>query len=398
MKKNNLTIRYTLTQFTFWAASTGAASFATTYLLGCGVPTKIIGALLAAAGFLSCLTQPILAGIADKAKRFIVLKMMIRMSLLCVLCYSVQLIPDVPVVITGLFYMVGVWSSDAMIPFTNALCISYTQAGFSINYGAARGFGAAASAVSSLVLGFVIAQLGSTWMILLLVLFRLLSILVLLGYPQIDKTATSDDIDDCSCAIPEFFSRYRWYCVSLLGIAFLGMFLAMMENYLIAIMESLGGNSSHVGIALFISSMVAAPALFCFNKIREKIKDAHLLKIAALSFLIRAVCLYFARDIHTIYLLQLLHITSYGFMHPTQVYYANAKVSPADMVKGQAFITAAYALGCSVGNFTGGQLLGLSVDAILIAGIMMTLIGTIIIFTTVAKKDCLNEVMPYEAN
>ena len=77
MEKKNLTLRYTLTQFTFWAASTGAASFATTYLLGCGVPSGIIGVLLAAAGLLSCLTQPILAGIADKAKRFIVLKMMI---------------------------------------------------------------------------------------------------------------------------------------------------------------------------------------------------------------------------------------------------------------------------------------------------------------------------------
>ena len=99
MGKKNLTLRYTLTQFTFWAASTGAASFATTYLLGCGVPSGIIGVLLAAAGLLSCLTQPILAGIADKSKGFIVLKMMIGMSFLCVLCFSVQLIPNVPIII-----------------------------------------------------------------------------------------------------------------------------------------------------------------------------------------------------------------------------------------------------------------------------------------------------------
>ena len=96
MAKKNLTLRYTLTQFTFWAASTGAASFATTYLLGCGVPSGVIGILLAAAGLLSCLTQPILAGIADKSKGFIVLKMMIGMSFLCVLCFFVQLISGIP--------------------------------------------------------------------------------------------------------------------------------------------------------------------------------------------------------------------------------------------------------------------------------------------------------------
>ena len=58
-----------------------------------------------------------------------------------------------------------------------------------------------------------------------------------------------------------------------------------------------------------------------------------------------------------------------------------------DMVKGQAFITAAYALGCSAGNFTGGQLLTFGVRAILIAGIIMALVGTVIIFSTVNKSD-----------
>ena len=88
MGKKNLTLRYTLTQFTFWAAYTGAASFATTYLLSCGVPSGVIGILLAAAGLLSCLTQPILAGIADKSKGFIVLKMMIKGQAFSIAAYA----------------------------------------------------------------------------------------------------------------------------------------------------------------------------------------------------------------------------------------------------------------------------------------------------------------------
>lgn len=383
----NLTFQYSLTQFTFWAAVTGAESFATTYLLGYGVPSGTVGLLLAAAGLLSCLTQPVLAGIADKSKQFVLPKIMLGMTILSALCFSALLIPNIPIMGAGLCYMVGAWSSDAMIPFTNALCISYTQHGFSINYGAARGIGAAASALSSLVLGFVIAQLGSAWMILLLVLFRILFILLLCRYPRINKATVTQSITDNSCSIREFFSRYRWYCVSLLGIALLGMFLTIIENYLIAIMGALGGNSSHVGIALFISSLVVAPTIFFFSKIRKRIKDVNLLKIAAVSFLIRAVCLYFAKDITTVYLVQLLHISSYGFMHPTQVYYANASVHPNDMVKGQAFITAAYAFGCSGGNFLGGLLLPYGVATILFAGIIITLAGSLILFLTIGKSD-----------
>lgn len=387
----NLTLRYTFTQFAFWAASTGAASFATTYLLKYGISSSTVGIMLAAAGLLSCLVQPILAGIADRSRRFLILKMLIGLSTLCVLCFCTQLLPNLPVILSGFFYMVGVWSSDAMLPLTNALYVSYNQRGYTVNYGAARGVGSAASALSSLVMGYVIAKLGNTWMVLLLVGFRLLCILILLSYPKIQKPEAVVNRTEKSRSIWAFFSSYRWYCASLVGVLFLGMFHAMTENYLIAIMGRFGGDSSHVGTALFISSMVGAPVIFCFQKVRKIFSDTLLLKIAACSFLLKAVLFFFARSILTIYLLQLLQMTSYAFLAPTQVYYAQAKVRQTDMVKGQAFSTAAYALGCSMGNFAGGQLLGLGVQAILMAGIGMTLAGTVILFATVTKSDLQSE-------
>lgn len=381
----NLTLRYSATQFTYWAASSGAVSFATTYLLSKGLSPGAVGSLLALAGLLSCLTQPVLASAADRAKGFVLTKMLLAMSVLCCLCFSVQLIPQFPLVLTGIFYMIGIWSSDAMVPLLNALSVACQQSGYPINYGAARGIGSAATALSSLALGFVIARLGVAWMILFLLGFRVLCMIVIAGYPKIKQAEKPAGKE--SCSIPYFFSHYRWYCVSLLGILFLGMYHSMTENYLIAIMGALGGDSSHVGTALFLSAMVGTPVIFCFDQIRKRIRDTSLLKIAAVSFLIKAVLFSFAKDITTIYLLQLLQTTSYALLAPAQVYYAKGKVRSCDMVKGQAFITAAYALGCSAGNFTGGLFLGHGVKALLIAGIFMAFMGTIIIFSTVNKSD-----------
>lgn len=383
----NMTLRYSITQFTYWAASSGAAAFATTYLLNQGVSSAMVGLMLALAGLMSCLAQPLLAAFADRTERFLLVKMLILFSALCCICFSLQLVNGLPLMLTAVLYMVGVWSSDVIVPLLNALSVAYNGAGYPINYGAARGIGSVATAISSLVIGFVIAKLGAAWMLLFLLVFRAFCILTLVGYPKISKVRSERKKKQVSCAISQFFFRYRWYCVSLLGIAFLGMFLAMTENYMIAIMGSLDGDSSHVGTALFISAMVTSPVIFFFGKIRSKIRDTKLLKIAAVSFLIRAICLYFAKDITTIYLLQLLHITSCGFMHPAQVYYAGARVRPVDMVKGQAFSTASYALGCSAGNFVGGQLVGFGVNTILVAGIVMTGIGTFILFATLTKSD-----------
>ena len=39
----NLTYRYSAIQFTHWASSSGAAAFATTYLLNKGVPSGMVG-------------------------------------------------------------------------------------------------------------------------------------------------------------------------------------------------------------------------------------------------------------------------------------------------------------------------------------------------------------------
>ena len=131
-----------------------------------------------------------------------------------------------------------------------------------------------------------------------------------------------------------------------------------------------------------------APVLFFFSRIRTRISDHWLLRWAAFSFLLKAVCFLFAPSIEVIYLTQLLQTTSYGFLSPVQVYYANEKVAAADMVKGQAFITAAYTLGCALGNFTGGQLLEFfGVSAILAAGIAIAALGTLVILVTVERKD-----------
>ena len=162
----------------------------------------------------------------------------------------------------------------------------------------------------------------------------------------------------------------------------------MTENYLIEIVRPLGGDSGSVGVALFIATAIEMVVVVNFDTVRKYISDNMLLKIGGVSFLIKAVLFLMAPNVLSIYLIQLLQATSYSFVSPTQMYYANNKVHMADMVKGQAFITASYPLGCAIGNFTGGQILHIAnVRVMLMAGVMMAAVGTFVLFATVNKKD-----------
>ena len=391
--KQTLTLRYSLHQCAYWAAAAGILTFATTFLLAKGFPASQVGILMACGSVLSGITQPLLASLADRSRRCILVPLTAGLTAVSCGCFALLLLPGLPAFLFALLYLLGVWSFDAMIPLLNSLSVYYSERGLNINYGLGRGVGSFAYSLAALGLGYIIEGLGPDWMLYCVLVLLPVCIFITLGYPRIREEFSRTESavhasQQAPCSVGEFFFRYRWYCLSLLGVLLLAMFHAMTENYLIAILGRLGGDSRHVGVALFIATVVEAPVLFFFSRIRTRINDHWLLRYAAFSFLLKAVLFLLAPSITFIYIVQLLQTTSYGFLSPVQVYYANEKVGQADMVKGQAFITASYTLGCALGNFTGGQLLEFfGVSAILYAGILIAALGTLVILATVERKD-----------
>lgn len=388
MNQKALTFRYSLHQLAYWAAAAGIMSFATTFLLTKGFPATQVGTVLASGSILSCITQPVLAEKADRNPRLL-FPLIVGLTVFSGTCFAALLLQGLPSLVFALLYLLGVWSFDAMMPLLNSVCVRFIAMGCAINYGVTRAVGSASFAVAALGIGYLIQSFGADSMILLSLMLLLMCMLITLGYPRTgDGGAAEVQTVSLSCSVPEFFRRYRWYCLSLLGVLFLAMFHAMTENYLISIFERLGGDSSNVGVALFIPTVVESFVLVFFTQIRSRIRDNWLLRIAGLTFLAKSVIFLLAPGIPVIYAAQILQATSYGFLSPTQLYYADAKVHRADMVKGQAFITAAYSLGCAIGNFSGGVLVQhCGVPVMLAAGVAMAAIGTLVLFVTVEKTD-----------
>ena len=386
--KKSLTFQYTFHQMAYWATCAGIVSFATAFLLQRGFAASAVGILLASGNLLSCGFQPVLAAWADRVGGNVLKWLTLGMTLAAALCFgALQLLP-LPQSLFGVLYLLGIFFYDAMNPLMNALNISYMTGGYTINYGLSRGLGSLAFAFSALFIGEIMARFGAGWMIWISLGLLLVNAAMTLSYPSlVSAVGEKRENKDC-CSVPVFFRRYRWYCLSLLGVMLLGMFHAMTENYLIEIVTPLGGDSGTVGVALFIATAVEALVMVYLEKVRSRISDNWLLEIAGLTFVLKAVLLLLAGNVIEIYGIHLLQATSYTFLSPIQMYYANNKIRPADMVKGQAFATAAYTLGCAAGNFAGGQLLSaFDVRTMLMAGIGMAVAGTLVFFLTVEKKD-----------
>ncbi len=390
--KKPLTFRFTLQQMAYWAAAAGVMSFASAYLLAKGLPASQVGTLLALGSLLSCAVQPFLADRADRFGGNMVKYLIVGLSFASMCFFGLLLTGWLGIGAMGIIYLLGIFTFDAMMPLLNSVSVSFNSAGRKINYGLGRGLGSLAYSLSALGLGRLMADFGEDWMIWVIIALLCANIVITLCYPSMGESVGKRGEESECCSVAVFFSRYRWYCVSLMGVLMMGMFHAMTENYLIKIFERLDGGSAEVGVALFIATFIEMFVLVFYERIRKKISDSTLLKLAGISFLLKSVLFLVVGSVEGIYLVQLLQATSYGFLSPTQVYYAGRKVLKADMVKGQAFITAAYSLGCACGNFAGGQLIEFSgVNAMLIAGVAMAAVGTAIFFLTVGKKDkCLS--------
>ena len=386
--KKSLTFQYTFHQMAYWATAAGVVSFATAFLLRQGFAASTVGVLLAAGNLLSCAFQPVLAAWADRTGGNVLKWMTAGLTVVSAVCFaSVQLLP-LPEAVFGFLYLLGIFAFDAMNPLMNALNVSYMTGGYTINYGLSRGLGSLAYAFAALGIGKAMARFGAQWMIWISLGLLAVNAAMSLSYPSLVTAENVKKEEQGCCSVPVFFCRYKWYCVSLLGVMLLGMFHAMTENYLIEIVTPLGGDSGTVGVALFVATAIEAVFMVYLDKIRGRISDNLLLKIAGLTFVLKSVLFLLAGDVMTIYAIQLLQATSYTFLSPIQMYYANNKIRAADMVKGQAFATAAYTLGCAAGNFAGGQLLSaFNVRTMLTAGIIMAVAGTAVFYLTVEKTD-----------
>ena len=147
-----------------------------------------------------------------------------------------------------------------------------------------------------------------------------------------------------------------------------------------------------MGVALFVATLAEAPVLFYFSRIHSRFSNSTLLKVSGVMFTLKAVLFMAANSIPDIYCIGALQFITYALLAPVQVYYAQERVAPEDMVKGQSMATASYALGCALGNLAGGQLIGsLGVMAMLSAGVGMAAAGTLILFLTLGRRDRLPE-------
>ncbi|MBQ2948920.1 MAG: MFS transporter [Clostridia bacterium] len=387
----SLTPLYCLHQAVYFFAMAGVGAFAVTYLLTHDFGAAQIGVMLAATNILSCVLQPIIGSYVDRTSICLLQKLVpaFLMTSFAALA-SIELFPlSKPVI--SLLYILGHLAFSITIPLYNPLCVYYAQRGYRINYGAGSGTGSLSFSFASLGFGYIIAHLGASAMIWVVLLCLVLQLILVQFYPRLrpdEQAPRTRSEQTSSLSIAAFARRYRLFMVTMVGVVCLAACHAMAENYLIQIFGRIGGGSEHVGVALFLACVTAAPFILFFERIQRRTGVVILMRLSGLFYIAKALLLIFAPSISSVYLIELLQTVTYGFLYPSLYYLVAGRIQPQDMAKGQTIASATFTLGMALGSSLGGaaiERLGLS--AMLVIAACIALAGTILVNAAVSKAD-----------
>ena len=386
----NLTLRYSIYQLLFFSITAGTGGFAATYLLGKGFSSAQIGLILAATNVASCCLQPLLGSAVDRAKGFVLPRLLGLMAGTSALCFALLILFDMGKGFQGALYVLGSLTLAIMPSLSNSLCAYYTERNCAINFGVGAGIGSLAYSTASLGIGYLIAWRGTDAMILLVLVLLAILFWLVLSYPKVSGEAPLQDKagdQEMQSSLFRFALQYRSFSVTILGVLLIAMCHAMAENYLINLFEPMGGGSENVGTALFIACVSAVPFLMLFDRVQAKVGVENLMRLAGLFYILKAFFLYRAATVTHVYLTVLLQFCSYGFLFPSLYYFAKKSVSSQDMAKGQTMAMSLYTLGLALGSYVGGYLIqAAGVRNMLLGAMLFAGEGMLIVNSAVGRK------------
>lgn len=344
MKIKNLTVIYGAVQFLFWVGYSAIVGFASVYLTDAGFDSTEIGMVLALGAALSVLLQPMVAAYADKESapslRVIIAALVL---ILMVFDASLALVRGSRAGTAALF-VVCLAIVQTITPLINALGIQSASQGKPMNYGVARGGGSLGYAVGAYLFGLLTARIGAASLLAAFPVAYILLFAAVLVMPftrqRLPRSGEKSQRDDPI----SFFRRYPRFGIVLLGavLSFLGHML--INSFTLQIVQSKGGGSEEMGIAVAIATVTELPTMLLFSRMTKKVRVDIWFRVSGIFLMLKTLGTMLVPNVFGLCLVMTLQMMAWALIAISAVYYIDAIMAPRDAVKGQAYFTMSYTI------------------------------------------------------
>ena len=350
---------YIAMQMGFWAMYAAVCAYQAALLQHRGFSNSQVGLVIAVRCLAGIVCQPLLGGFADRHPG-VPLRRIVSLCLTVSLAAGIWLLLAPGLGLGGIlaiFAVLGALEISAY-PLMDAMAVQFISAGYPIRYSLGRGLGSLAYAVVCVLLGLQVGRLGVESTLITHAALVAAEIALVATYPRY-RADTGEEVRlEKPRSIPALLRGNPPFTLTLVGVL-CGITAAMpLSNFLVNIIQSRGGESADLGLALFIMGGFELPTAFVFQRLLRKLGSQRLLLLAMAFITLKGVALAFTANYTAVLLAQPLQMLGYGLFTPASVYYVNESVPPADRVAGQTvMMVASNGLGGMLGSLLAGRLL-----------------------------------------
>jgi len=189
-----------------------------------------------------------------------------------------------------------------------------------------------------------------------------------------------------SRSLLRFLKSDKRFALTLVGIALVYFPHTAFTNFLINVVENVGGGSAEMGVCSFIAAVVELPPMFLFMRLLKKVRCSTLLKLSCAMFSVKMLLCFLAPNVPLLYAAQVVQMLAFGLYIPASVQYVNEVVAPEDRVKGQALVTSTTTLSAIAASFLSGIMLDkLGVSATMLVSAIVSAVGVLVVIPAAAN-------------
>lgn len=381
IKIRDYTALFSVLPLLTWGGFAIVVVYALNWFEACGLSGSIFGTVMSAVCVAAFLCQLGLGELISRVPSLTLKAALMGLGgLLLGVSALLSLAPKLPTTPAVLLFALMATGVIIIPSLVNALGVAAPQSGYPVNYGVARSVGALGFAAASYLTGWLVNRFGAEVIPRLYCAVSLLLILGAWAFPAIEKPVR----EKRGSGAPLW--RDLRFLLFLAGVVLVYISQNLLSNYMLKIVQRIGGNAQMQGVIIAIAAACELPAMFLFTRFCRLGRCDSWLKLSAAFLLLRNLGCLFANGSGALYAVQLLQLMGYGLFCVSSVAYVDAVVGKSDSVRGQSMLAATSTLSSFLVYCFGGVLLDrLGIAALTLAGSAAVGIGLMIFALTLKR-------------
>ena len=361
-KVSAVTFHYMIITGGFWMAFCVVTAYAAVFLHGAGYDDQELGIILALGNVGGAVLSPVLGAWIDRNRKIrhaqviyallavqvlllVLLRVNPRKSFLCAACYVLYLAFMMPVNALNL-----------------DLCVRLEHAKAPLNFGLARSMGSFAFVILSTLLGILTESLGYT-----MLPFAGLAVIALqaAGNRLVDRDlrgaeeripAAAAEIQERASSLVTFIRENYGFCLMLFGTIIIFIAHNTDGNFLINLVENLGGGPAVMGYLAAFTAIVEVPVMMFSDRLPKRWSRVQYIRLAFVFFVLKTLAYALAPSIPLLFAARILQAPSYALYTVLIVGYADEVVSRKDSAKAQSLAFSMTTIGSVLASLIGGSM------------------------------------------